>query len=199
LKRRGPIVVMGASLGGLEALRTVLSGIPPDFSAPIAIVQHRLPENDARLVEILTRETKLSVCEAEDRSPALAGRVYIAPSGYHLLIDAERFALSCDGPVRSARPSIDVLFESAAASAGESALSVLMTGSNDDGARGTLAVHAAGGTTVVQDPRTAKSPIALEAALSMLRPSHVAELGDVARIVRRWGEARAASQHGSRS
>src|SRR5438046_815995 len=107
------LVVVGASLGGLEALRTLLGGLPPDFPAPVAVAQHRRGR-DGPLRNILQEHSALPVVEAEDKLWVETGRVYLAPPDYHLLVEPGHFALSTEGPVTYARPSIDVLFESAA-------------------------------------------------------------------------------------
>ncbi len=108
------IVVIGASLGGLHAVETLLRSLPADFPRPVAIVQHREAGSDDRLGDLLQSHTALPVGEAEDKETIVPGRVYLAPADYHLLIENGDFALSTEPPVWCARPSIDVLFESAA-------------------------------------------------------------------------------------
>ncbi|MCW2971862.1 MAG: cheB 1 [Thermoleophilia bacterium] len=152
------IVCIGASWGGLDALRVLLARIDASFPAPICIVQHR-GEDDGGvtlLVDFLERVTTLRVCEAEDKQPLTAGHVYVAPAGYHMLINDGHVALSVEDRVRWSRPSVDVLFESAAADQGCHVTAVVLTGANDDGARGVQAVHTAGGTVLVQHPDTAE-------------------------------------------
>src|SRR5689334_18266578 len=108
------IAVIGTSLGGLSALETLLPGLPADLPIAVAIVQHRLAQSDDTLVRLLTSRCALPVTEPEDKEPVLAGRVYVAPPDYHLLVDRGSFSLSTEARVRYARPSIDVLFDSAA-------------------------------------------------------------------------------------
>lgn len=162
----GSIVCMGASWGGLDAIRTVLGGLPADFPAPVCVVQHRSdPDEVGELPHLLARGTVLTVCEPEDKQPLEAGTVYVAPAGYHLLVNDGHLALSLEERVRWARPSIDVLFESAAAARGAQVVAVLLTGANDDGARGARAVREAGGAVIAQDPATAQRPEMPQAAI----------------------------------
>jgi len=151
------IVVVGTSLGGLAALTHLLEALPANFPVPLAIVQHRGKSDDDALVRLLGSLTSLAVCEPNDKEPLEPGRVYLAPADYHLLIERECIALSTAPPRQFARPSIDLLFESAAESHGRGALAVLLTGSNNDGAAGCRQVKARGGRVFVEDPATAHS------------------------------------------
>lgn len=153
------IVVMGTSRGGLNALAVVLAGLPPDFPAPVAIVQHRTKDGDSALSDLLQRRTSLPVCDADDKIPIEAGRVYLAPPDYHLLVGTDQLSLSLDEPVVHARPSIDVLFESAANAFGRGVVAVVLTGASEDGAEGASAVKRQGGRVIAQDPNEAESPI----------------------------------------
>ena len=130
------LLVIGASLGGIKALGAVLGNLTPDFPVPVAVVLHRGEESDDTLCTILERHSTLPVSDAEDKTPLNPGRVYLAPPGYHLLVEPGQAVLSIDEPVLKSRPSIDVLFESAADAYGEKVAAVLMTGNNEDGARG---------------------------------------------------------------
>jgi two-component system, chemotaxis family, protein-glutamate methylesterase/glutaminase len=170
------MVVMGASLGGLEALQWVLSGLSSGFPAAVAIVQHRLADVDSRLVILLRKHSHLPVSEPEDKEPIRAGHVYLAPSDYHLLVEPGTFALSTEGPVNFARPSVDVLFESAADVYGERLLGVVLTGASEDGAAGAVAIKRRGGTVLVQDPATALSPVSPRAAIERRAASEVVPL-----------------------
>ena len=149
------IVVVGASLGGLHALEVILGGLPLDFALPIAVVQHRDRRADGRLNAVLQRFCALPVSEPEDKEIAAPGRVYLAPADYHLLVERGRFALSTEGRARHARPSVDVLFESAADSYGEQAVGGILTASGRDGTRGVARIERAGGL-VVHEPATAE-------------------------------------------
>lgn len=174
------LVVVGASLGGLAALQTLLSGLPEGFAVPIAVAQHRRPDEGSRLAELLAKKTPLRVREPDDKEEIERGTVYVAPADYHLLVErAGAFALSVDGPVAFARPSIDVLFESAAEAYGRRLAAVLLTASSEDGAAGMAAVAARGGVTVVEDPASAASPVAGLAALARTRVQHVLPITEI--------------------
>ena len=174
------LVVIGASLGGLKALAAILSGLPPNFSLPIALVQHRTRDGGDSLRSALQLSSKLVLEEPDDKAEIKPGRVYLAPPNYHLLVENGHFALSTDAPVEYSRPSIDVLFESAALAYGESLIGIVLTGANRDGARGAKVVKDCGGYLVVQDPLTAESPIMPEAALAQVQADRVLPLEDIA-------------------
>jgi two-component system chemotaxis response regulator CheB len=176
----GPIVLIGASLGGFHAIREVLSGLPPGFAAPIAIVQHRHKERDGLLVAGLRECSALALVEIEDKMPLEAGRVYLAPADYHAMIEDDHFALTIDPPVIHARPSIDVLFESAADLSGATLIGVLLTGASHDGAAGMYAVKAAGGITIVEDPASAECPVMPQAALNATTIDYVLPVNAIA-------------------
>lgn len=177
------LVVMGASLGGLAALERVLSRLPADIGVPIAIAQHRRADDGNRLAHLLSHHCALPVAEPEDKEPLVPNRVYLAPADYHLLIDDDLCALSTEERVWYARPAIDVLFESAAESYGARAVSVLMTGSNQDGAAGTRAIKQRGGIAIVEDPLTALCPVAPRAALALSAVDYVVPLDEIPRLV----------------
>lgn len=158
------LVVVGASLGGLKAVGTVLAGLPADFRLPVAVVQHRSPEVGDTLRFVLQDRCALQVREAEDKLAIAAGAVYLAPTGYHLLVEDEHFTLSTEGPVSYAQPSIDVLFETAAESYGRRLVAVVLSGTGRDGAAGLAEVSRRGGVAVVEAARTARSPEMPEAA-----------------------------------
>jgi two-component system chemotaxis response regulator CheB len=167
--RRGPfqLIVIGASAGGVTAVRTLLSSVPPGFSIPILIVQHIPRDRPSGLVEILSAACVLPVAEAEDKQPLNEGRVLVAPPDYHLLVeDRESVALSLDAPVVFSRPAIDVLFESAAEVFGRGVLAILLTGASTDGSEGIAAVRRAGGAAWIQDPDEAQASIMPAAALA---------------------------------
>jgi two-component system chemotaxis response regulator CheB len=154
---RPEVIAVGTSLGGLHAISTMLRPLPANLPVPILIVQHRGAASDVGLVTMLQEQTALKVVEAEDKAPLAAGTVYIAAPDYHLLVEAPgELALSTDPPQRSARPSIDVLFETAAEAYGAGVLGVLLTGASEDGASGLSRIKALGGRAIVQDPATAE-------------------------------------------
>ncbi len=173
------IVVIGASLGGLHAVETLLRSLPADFPRPVAIVQHREAGSDDRLGELLQSHTALPVAEAEDKETIVPGRVYLAPADYHLLIENGHFALSTEPPVWHARPSIDVLFESAADARGAQVIGVILSGANEDGACGLAAIKRRGGIAVVQDPATAEANAMPNAAIAAAEPDQVLPLEEI--------------------
>lgn len=172
------IVVVGASLGGLRALRTLISGFPASWRVPVAIVQHR-SEDSELLCELLQAFSALPVAEALDKQPVEYG-IYIAPPGYHLLVERGYFALSTDEPVQYSRPSIDLLLSSAADAYGAAAAGVVLTGANSDGAAGLRRLARRGGYAVVQDPRTAEAPTMPGAALEAVPAATVLPLDEIA-------------------
>jgi two-component system chemotaxis response regulator CheB len=165
----GAVVVIGTSWGGLHALHTLLSGIPDDFDLPIIAVQHRSKDSGEGMATFLQECCRLKVSEAEDKDPILPGHVYIAPPDYHLLVEGDSLALSTDELVNHSRPSIDLLFETAAEAYGSGVVGVVLTGANQDGTRGVMRIKELGGTVLVQDPASAASPAMPESAISMVK------------------------------
>ena len=177
------LVVMGMSLGGLNALERVLSDLPADFPLPIAIVQHRSVDSQETMLTILRPYSALPISEPNDKEPICAGRVYIAPPDYHLLVGKEGFALTTEAPVYYARPSIDVLFESAADLYAERVIGVIMTGASGDGAYGAARIKAQGGVMIVQDPFTAESGTMPRAAIESARIDYVVPLDGIGSLL----------------
>jgi two-component system chemotaxis response regulator CheB len=178
------LVAVGTSLGGLHALQIVLGGLPPHFPAPLAIVQHRTKTSEGTLRQLLQLACRLPVLEPEDKEPIRPGHVYLAPPDYHLLVERDHLALSTEGPVNHSRPSVDVLFETAADAFGPDLLAVVLTGASDDGARGAQRVAERGGQVLIQDPASAHSgimPAAAAARTASARTYPLEELG--ARII----------------
>lgn len=174
---RPQLVAVGTSLGGLNALIELLHRLPPSLPVPIVVVQHRSPATDSGLAALLQDHTGLTVEEAEDKQPMSSGTVYLAPPDYHLLIEEPGLlALSTDAPVRSARPSIDVLFETAADAYGPALVGVLLTGASVDGAEGLAAIKARGGRAIVQDPSTAECRTMPAAGISATAVDYVLPL-----------------------
>ena len=161
------LVAIGASWGGLRAIGTVLEALPASFDLPVVVAQHRSASTDEELLErILARHSELPIVPAIDKEPLCGGHVYVAPPDYHLLVEAGHLALSTEDLVQFARPSIDVLFESAADAYRERTVGVLLTGLNEDGAAGLARIAAVGGFTVVQDPGDAEQPEMPAAAIA---------------------------------
>jgi two-component system chemotaxis response regulator CheB len=167
---------MGASLGGAQAAQELFAQLPVTFAMPIVLVLHRHRDSDTGLVELLQRDSALRIVEATDKQRIAPGVVYLAPADYHLLVDAEHLALSVDEPVRYARPSVDVLFESAAAARADKVVGVVLTGGGADGAMGVAAIEACGGKVFVQEPSTAACGDMPSAAIAAARKAEVLEL-----------------------
>ena len=151
-------VALGTSLGGLQAMRQLLAAMPGRLALPVCLVQHRRADAESLLPGLLQPHTQLAVLEPDDGTPLEPGRLYVAPGDYHLIVERDRLRLSVEAPVCFARPSIDVLFESAALSFEARAIVVALTGSNEDGVQGARRVSAAGGLVLVQDPAEAEAP-----------------------------------------
>jgi two-component system chemotaxis response regulator CheB len=178
-------VVIGASAGGITALRQLLSELGPDVPASVFVVQHLAPAPDSHLADILRRTSALPVAWAEHGLVVERGRVYIAPPDRHLLVDGER-VLVVDGPRENrARPSINRLFRSAAASYARRTVGVLLTGRLDDGTAGLAAVRSAGGVSIVQDPREAEQAEMPRSAVEAGVADHVAVLADIPGLIGR--------------
>jgi two-component system chemotaxis response regulator CheB len=177
-------VVIGVSAGGIEALKILLPALPASFPLPLAIVQHRNQRSDGFLAAYLDRMSEIAVSEAEDKEPLRAGHAYLAPAGYHLLIEADRsLSLSVDPRVNYSCPSIDVLFESAADVFSESLIGIVLTGANADGAQGLNAIKTRGGLAIVQDPQTASATAMPRAALVATAVDHVVDLERIASLL----------------
>jgi len=180
------LVVIGASLGGLDAVSKVLAALPKQFPLPVVIAQHRaaVPAADGDLSVIWQRHTSLSVGEAEDKSAIEPGHVYVAPADYHLMVEARGLlALSTEGPVLWARPSIDVLFESAAEVYGARLIGVILTGASADGSQGMRAIRDRGGCALVQEPSAAECDVMPRAALAATPVNHVLALTEMGRVI----------------
>lgn len=167
LQGRLSAIVLGVSSGGVDALSFLLPHLPRGFPLPLLVVLHIPAERPSLLVDIFAPRCPLPVREAQDKEPVRPGTVYFAPPDYHLLVDTgPTLSLSVDEPVHYSRPSIDVLFESAAYIYGPRLAAIILTGSNEDGAQGLATVRAAGGITLVQAPETAYVPTMPAAALA---------------------------------
>ncbi len=174
-------VVIGTSAGGIEALLRILPAIPAGAPFAVLVVVHLPRERPSLLTEIFRQKCATAVYEAFDKLEIKPGHIYFAPPDYHMLIDrGPQIALSVDDLVQFSRPSIDVLFESAADVYGKRLLGILLTGGNEDGAAGMAYIAAAGGLTILQDPAEAIASAMPEGALKLMTPSHVLRLDDIA-------------------
>jgi two-component system, chemotaxis family, protein-glutamate methylesterase/glutaminase len=184
LGNRIEAVVIGASAGGIEALSVLLPALPANSRASVFIVLHIPRDRPSVLAEIFAPRCALPVREADDKEWVAPGTVYFAPSNYHLLLDqGPQMALSADDPVHHSRPSIDVLFESAAPVYAERLLGIILSGANQDGAAGLAAVQDQGGIGVVQEPRSARAPQMAQSALRLRPASLVLPLERIAALL----------------
>ena len=163
---RTDAIVIGASAGAVEALSGILPSLPPEFRLPILVVVHVPSDRRSIMADLFRAKCRLDVREAEDKEPIAAGTIYFAPPAYHLLVEADRsLSLSNDEAVLFSRPSIDVLFESAADAYGAGVTAIVLTGANQDGASGLGAIVEAGGIAIVQNPAEAFASAMPEAAI----------------------------------
>ena len=174
------LIVIGSSWGGLHAIEVVLSALPAGFATPIAIAQHRAVDSGGgALSEMLAMRSGREVRDAGDKDRIEKGGVYVAPPDYHLLVEPDGFALSTEGAVHHSRPSIDVLFDSAADVYADRLIGVILTGANDDGAHGLMRVRRRGGLAIAQDPSTAARPEMPAAAIATGAVQHVLPLEEI--------------------
>lgn len=179
-------IVVGASAGALEALSILLPGLPAMYRLPLVVVVHVPPDKRSVLAELFQAKCALRVREAEDKEPVVGGTVYFAPPNYHLMIETgETLSLSNDEPVLFSRPSIDVLLETAAEAYGTALIAIVLTGANQDGARGLRSVVDAGGTAIVQDPASAFASAMPEAAIAACPEARVMTLDDIAAFLKK--------------
>ncbi|MEG4226053.1 chemotaxis protein CheB [Microcoleus sp. N9_B2] len=215
-KNNFEIVVVGTSLGGLEALTVLLADLPQSFPLPVVIVQHRHKSSQDRLTDVLQQQSSLQITEAQDKEEIVPGRVYLAPADYHLLIESPsdeelslyendftewgsvavesihnskslipnrgtpKFALSTEAPVCYARPSIDVLFESAADAFGEKVIGIILTGASSDGSEGLAKIKAEGGLTFVEEPASAQCRTMPASAIANVEVDWILPLSKIA-------------------
>ncbi|MDY3551775.1 chemotaxis protein CheB [Gemmata sp. JC717] len=181
-------VVIGASAGAVDALSAVLPALPKGYPLPVMVVVHLPPDKKSVMAELFRGKCAVDVREADDKEPLTGGTVYFAPPDYHLLVEPDRrLSLSSEEQVHFSRPSVDVLFESAADVFGPGLVGVVLTGANADGARGLRAVLAAGGTGLVQAPTTAAATAMPLAALAAHPAARALTLDQIAAHLRELG------------
>jgi two-component system chemotaxis response regulator CheB len=182
--RRIDAVVIGTSSGGFPLLEAIFAGLPVDFGVPVLVVQHLHPTQDSSPASLFNQRAEVTIKEAEDKELIVAGTVYFAPPNYHLLVEPEmRVTLSADEKVLWSRPSVDMLFESAAFVWAPRLLGVLLSGANEDGASGTAWLHRHGCLTFAQDPLEAASPEMPRAAIRNNSVDRVLGIAEIARQV----------------
>ncbi len=179
-------VVIGTSAGGMDALRVVLPALPANLPRSVIVVQHKSADADNYLAEFFNSCCQLPVSEVEEKEMMQTGHIYFAPAAYHLLIERDRsFSLSVDEKVNFARPSIDVLFASAAQACGAGLIGVVLTGANADGAAGLQKIREAGGLTVVQQPAGATAYYMPQAAINAGPVDYIMELAEISDLIRK--------------
>ncbi|KPW40187.1 Protein-glutamate methylesterase CheB [Pseudomonas coronafaciens pv. atropurpurea] len=177
-------IVVGASAGGVEALLKIFSVLRPGFSLPILTVLHVPDDRRSQLAEVFQNRLSIPVKEADDKENIVPGTLYFAPSGYHLSVESDRsLSLSQEDRVFYSRPSIDILFSSAADAYDSKLAGILLTGANSDGARGLMQIKNYGGFTVIQDPLQAQVSTMPEAALALHLPDYLLSLTDIGRLL----------------
>jgi two-component system chemotaxis response regulator CheB len=178
------MIVIGGSAGSLVAIFKVLADLRNDFSAPILFVVHRIHSADTGLEELLATKTTLAVSEVEEKDVIEKGHLYICPPDYHVLIEPdESFSLDVSEKINFSRPSIDVVFRSAADVFGSRLIAILLSGANTDGAAGMLQVQEKGGITIVQEPPDAQVSYMPEQALRMLTPHHIVPADKIGQLL----------------
>jgi two-component system, chemotaxis family, protein-glutamate methylesterase/glutaminase len=178
------LIVIGTSWGGLDAISTLLDGLHDDVHQPIVVAQHRAPGSDEVVLgKLLQSHTRRLVSDPDDKTPLERDRVYLAPADYHVLIEDSHLALSTDAPVQFARPSIDVLFESAADAYGERTVGIVLTGANADGANGLARIKSKGGVAIVQEPETSARRAMPDAALAATVADAVLPLEEIPNFI----------------
>lgn len=184
-------IAIGASAGAVQALQVILPRLPVGYPLPVLVVVHVPPDRSNVLLPLFQSKCRMRVKEAEDKEPMDGGVIYFAPSDYHMLVEADgALALSNDEPVNYSRPSIDVLFESAADAYGPALVGVILTGANNDGAAGLKAVTDAGGVAIVEDPAQAYASAMPNAALDAAATAKVMNLDAIASYLSSLGTAR---------
>jgi len=177
-------IVVGASAGGVSALLTVFAALPADYAIALLCVLHLPADRHSQLAEVFSRRLQRPVQEARDKESVVPGMIYVAGPGYHLSVERDRsLSLSQEDRVHFSRPSIDILFESAADAYGDGLVGVLLTGANEDGARGLARIKEHGGTTLIQDPHEAQVAVMPEAALALHRPDHILPLNGIGQLL----------------
>ncbi len=177
-------IVIGSSAGGLTALRTLLTMLDKEFKIPIIIVQHTSPSSDNYITTYLNDQCELEVKEADEKETIKNGYVYFAPPNFHLLVEENlTLSLSIDERVNYARPSVDVLFDTAADTYREKLIGIVLTGANNDGSKGLNKIKEYGGLTIVQDPKTAEVDSMPLAAIKATKVDHILSLRKIGELL----------------
>ena len=181
-------IVIGGSAGSMEVLLKFFSVLRKDFTLPIIIVCHVHPLDNGGLVDFFRRHTGLNIREADDKESIQSGHIYFSPANYHLLIEQDKtFSLSVDPRVNYSRPSIDVMFETAAMAWADELIGIILTGANSDGAAGICAIKDHGGLTIAQDPEDAAYPVMPRAAIDTGKIDFILSVDKLAMVLQGMG------------
>lgn len=173
-------IVIGASSGGIKMLETLLPALPKDFPIPIFIAIHLSPDAGGYLAQYLNEMSEITVMEAYDQAPIKPNHAYLAPANYHLLVEnTETLALCVSEKVSYARPSIDVLFETAADTFRDGLLGIILSGANRDGCKGCLAIKEHGGLVIAMEPSTAVAPIMPQAVIDIGASDYIFSIDEI--------------------
>lgn len=177
-------IVIGVSSGGMKAMKLLFTLLPKGFKTPIIIVQHMSAHSDSQWIQLLNDTYAIAIKEADEKEKIENGNVYIAPPNYHLLIEKDKtFSLTIDERVNYARPSIDVLFESAAEAYKNKLIGIILTGSNRDGTNGLKRIQEREGLTIVQDPKTAEAASMPTSAIAAMQPDYILSLEEIIKLL----------------
>ena len=177
-------IVIGVSSGGLNAMKILFSLLPADFSMPIIVVQHVGARSENVWIQLLNNHCKVEIKEADEKEKIEKGKIYVAPPNYHLLIEKNKtFSLTVDERVNYARPSIDVLFETASEAYQTHLIGVVLTGANNDGSNGIKCIKERGGLTIVQQPDTAESSYMPASAIATSKPDYILPLEEIIKLL----------------
>jgi two-component system chemotaxis response regulator CheB len=174
------VIVVGTSWGGLDAVSRLLDGLDDAVTQPIVVAQHRSPDSEeGALAGLLGSHTTRTVCDPDDKTELEDYHVYLGPPDYHVLVEEGHLALSTDEPVSYARPSIDVLFDSAADAYGAGAIGIVLTGANTDGAAGLAHIKERGGVAIVQEPESSAKRTMPDAAIAATTADAILPLEEI--------------------
>lgn len=177
-------IVIGTSAGGFQAVVTILEKLPAIYPVPIILVQHRSKDSRHLFEQVLQSRCSIKIKQADEKEKIQGGMVYVAPPDYHLLIETDKtFSLSSDPRVRFSRPSIDVLFESASVAYRDRLIGIILTGANDDGAAGVIAIGKRGGLTIAQNPDEAEYPYMTQASIGTKKINFIWSLTTIANFL----------------
>lgn len=184
MKNKYQAIVIGASAGGLAAFKQIIPALPASFSIPIIVVQHISADSDNYVVTFLNDLSKIMVKEADEKESIKGGTVYFSVPNYHLLIERDKtFTLTTDKKVNYSRPSIDVLFETAADAYGAQLIGIILTGANHDGTAGLMAIKKTGGLTIAQDPDEAEAAVMPKSAIKTVKPDYILSLNNILNLL----------------